>query len=762
MKNLFAGLFFVLSAALLSAQCPVIPAPTSYTSQKTQFELKETVLVNFGDVPVNIQQHLEHMLLENYGLKLINANDKIPQITFREVDPVDHNDFYSIEVREQTVSVDYTSEAYCFYAVNSLFQLIENSGKSYFIRSGKLIDYPKFSWRGLHLDVSRHFFTVDEVKRYIDLMAFYKFNTFHWHLTDDQGWRIEIKQFPKLTETGAWRDSTVNKHYTTVPRTYTVEKYGGFYTQEQIKNVIKYAADRYITVVPEIEMPGHARAALSAYPELSCTGKRQGAEGLWGVFDDIYCSKKETIDFNKAVLDEVAALFPSPYIHIGGDEAPKERWKKCPDCQRVIRENGLKDEHELQSYFIRQIDAHLTSKGKKLIGWDEILEGGLSPNASVMSWRGFEGGIEAVKQGHAVVMSPGSHCYFDHYQSSHPNEPIAFGGFTPIEKVYAFDPVPPGLSEQESELILGAQANLWTEYIPDMKQLEYMVYPRALALSQVLWSVNKPSYEDFQQVLVDKHLPLLERKGVNYSKAMFYPQLTIVPGEKQSSSLSYQFNKPQNKLSYFYSEEINGKRILLKDSKNKAIDSLPVAGNFAKSFEKYPSEQDYTAHLSVFDGKNFLNYATFTYHIHAGLGLPVKFITPPNKRYAGKELTLVDGVIGRIPWNSSEWIGFDTSRIVLEMDLQEKKTVKSLGLRFLDDESSWIHVPENVEVQHSTDGKKWVSLQQKTQVKTQLEIQQSCRYLRFIITSKTQIPDGKPGAGHVPWTFMDEIIVLIE
>jgi hexosaminidase len=356
-------------------------------------------------------------------------------------------------------------------------------------------DFPNFQWRGLHLDVSRHFFTVEEIKRFIDLMSYYKFNTFHWHLTDDQGWRIEIKKYPKLTEIGAWRDSTVDNHYTTVPRTYTKARYGGFYTQEQIKDVVAYAEAKYVTIVPEIEMPGHARAALAAYPEYSCTGKAQGVEGLWGIFDDIFCSKPASIQFLKDILDEVIPLFPGQYIHIGGDEAPKTRWHNCPKCQDIMKENHLKDEHELQSYFIRQMDAYVTAKGKKIIGWDEILEGGLSPNAAVMSWRGFDGGLEAAKQGHYVVMTPGSHCYFDHYQGKGKDEPLAIGGYTSLEKVFTFNPIPPDLGPEVSSYILGGQANIWTEYIPAFSKVEYMAYPRAIALSQALWCQEKPKFE---------------------------------------------------------------------------------------------------------------------------------------------------------------------------------------------------------------------------------------------------------------------------
>ncbi|MGV3631474.1 MAG: beta-N-acetylhexosaminidase [Bacteroidota bacterium] len=741
MKFLFLLLFLPLS---VMAQCPVIPAPASYTPRKLQFKFEDTTFVNFGKIPQNVQEHLQSLLLEDCGLTLQQASGRKPRISFQQTDSASHPDFYAIRVSPHYISIDYTSDASCFYAVNSLFQLIEEED---YINSCTLEDYPKFNWRGLHLDVSRHFFTVEEVKRYIDLMAFYKFNTFHWHLTDDQGWRIEIKQFPKLTAVGAWRDSTVNKHYTTVPRTYTVEKYGGFYTQEQVKEVVQYAADRYITVVPEIEMPGHARAALAAYPQLSCTGAQQGVEGLWGVFDDIYCSKKETIDFNKAVLDEVVALFPSPYIHIGGDEAPRERWKSCPDCQRMIQENGLKDEHELQSYFIRQIDAHLASKGKKLIGWDEILEGGLSPNAAVMSWRGFEGGIEAVKQGHAVVMSPGSHCYFDHYQSSAPGQPIAFGGFTPIEKVYEFTPVPPGLTEEQSKLILGGQANLWTEYIPNMKQLEYMVYPRALALSQVLWSVHKPSYQTFHQVLLEKQVGFLEKKDVNFSQSFLNPTFEVLKARK---GVKYKFSYPSKKIKFYNYIEYGDMALANEGSfSSKWVFNMNPArippGNCKLEIE--PNDID--------------SAQTLIYHffIHPGLGLSVTYITPPNKRYAGNELTLVDGVIGRLPWNSSEWVGFDTAVIRLEMDLEQTKAVKTLELRFLDDESSWIHLPESMDISISSNGKNWTVFSQEVKAVNQIAINQAARYICFKINTKTRIPDGKPGAGHVPWTFMDEIVL---
>ena len=524
-----------LTGCFSFGQSPIIPSPVVYKIGVGKMSIGNQFSINSDNLPAEIKDFLVQKLVDIYSIQTVVSTSG-RDLMFKKIANTPP-DFYSITIQDE-ILIQYSSPASCFYAVNSLLQLIEGEKESYYFTKAFVQDYPNFQWRGLHLDVSRHFFSVEEVKRFIDLMALYKFNTFHWHLTDDQGWRIEIKKYPKLTEIGAWRDSTVNGHYSATPRTYSVERYGGFYTQEQIKEVVAYASNRFITVVPEIEMPGHSRAALAAYPQYSCTGKQLEVPGLWGVFEEIFCAKEESIDFLKDVLTEVLTLFPSEYIHIGGDEAPKTRWKSCPRCQKVIRENGLKDVHELQSFFIQEIDEFLTSKGRKLIGWDEILEGGLSPNAAVMSWRGFEGGIEAAKQKHFAVMSPGSHCYFDHYQSKNPNEPTAIGGFTPLEKVYSFNPIPPGFSEQQAFFILGGQANLWTEYIPTMAQLEYMTYPRALALAQVLWCKQKPQFETFKKSFVDYHLTYLKRYNVNYSNALFYSQLTIF---KNKSGLKLQF-----------------------------------------------------------------------------------------------------------------------------------------------------------------------------------------------------------------------------
>jgi len=403
-----------------------------------------------------------------------------------------------------------------FYGAQSVLQLASASSKPVFVLpAAEIQDQPRFPYRGLHLDTSRHMFPVEFLKRYLDWMARYKLNTFHWHLTDDQGWRIEIKQYPRLTEIGSMRKETLVGH-SPQSTTYDGKPYGGFYTQEQIRDVVEYARDRFITVIPEIEMPGHSLAALAAYPELACTPGPFETATTWGVFKDVYCPKESTFQFLENVLTEVMDLFPSRYIHIGGDEVEKDRWKESPDAQAVIRREGLKDEGELQSYFIRRMEQFINSKGRRMIGWDEILEGGLAPDATVMSWRGEDGGIAAARQGHDVIMTPDKYLYFDHYQGDRAKEPLAIGGLVPLDKVYSYNPVPAALNAEERKHILGAQANVWTEYIADASQVEYMLFPRLFALAEVVWSPPAGrTYPDFLKRLPPQ-LARLRRQGVNY------------------------------------------------------------------------------------------------------------------------------------------------------------------------------------------------------------------------------------------------------
>jgi len=381
-------------------------------------------------------------------------------------------------------------------------------------------DVPRFQWRGAHLDAGRHFMPKEFVKKYIDLLALHKLNTFHWHLTDDQGWRLEIKKYPKLTEVGAWRPSTIvgRMNRDTTKATYDNVRHGGFYTQDDAREIVAYAAERHVNVVPEIEMPGHVRAATAAYPQLGLTEQALPVWTNWGVTPYILNADESTVAFMQDVLTEVLDIFPSKFIHVGGDEAAKDIWKTDPRIQARIKELGLKDEHELQSWFIKRMDQFLTAKGRRLIGWDEILEGGLAPGATVMSWRGIQGGIAAAQSGHDVVMAPGKWTYLDHAQSTDSSEPLSIGGFLPIDTVYSFEPVPAELDSAQARHVLGGQAQLWTEYIPTPKQAEYMAYPRLSALAEVLWSPKeRKDYADFRSRLA-VHLKRLDALDVNYRR----------------------------------------------------------------------------------------------------------------------------------------------------------------------------------------------------------------------------------------------------
>lgn len=424
---------------------------------------------------------------------------------------------YRLTITPKLILLQASGKAGAFYGLQTLLQLL-HSGNGRYVQAGEIEDQPRFSWRGMHLDVCRHFFTKNEVKRYLDYLALYKMNVFHWHLTEDQGWRFPMKQFPKLATVSAWRSGSMVGHYR--DQRYDSIRYGGIYTTEDIQEVVRYAAVRHITIVPEIEMPGHALAALAAYPELSCTGGPFEVGKTWGVFDDVYCAGNDSVfRFLEQVLDEVVRLFPGKYIHIGGDECPKTRWKTCAKCQKRMKDEGLKDEHELQSYFIRRIEAYLNKKGKQIIGWDEILEGGLAPNASVMSWRGTEGGIAAAKQKHEVVMTPGSPCYFDHYQHANKDqEPVAIGGLNTLQSVYSYEPVPTSLNETEKKYILGAQGNVWTEYINTFSQVEYMALPRMCALAEVLWSPVENRYYPHFAGRLRSQIKMLDHWKANYAR----------------------------------------------------------------------------------------------------------------------------------------------------------------------------------------------------------------------------------------------------
>lgn len=511
----------------------IVPKPVSVTEKPGMFVINSNtkILFNFSDEHnENIAAPVNFHISKFYGMNPLSLGTATKQqansiyISLTK-NPGIRPEGYLLEVGKSGVSIEATTPAGLFYAVQSLIQLMpsqEVKMDKIYLPFVDITDYPRFEWRGLHLDVCRHFMPKEFVLKYIDYMAIHKLNTFHFHLTEDQGWRIEIKRYPKLTEIGSKRKETIMGRGNETVKQYDGKPHGGFYTQEDIKEIVAYAAKRYVTVVPEIEMPGHALAALASYPELGCTGGPYEVATKWGVFKEVMCAGKEgTFEFLQNVMDEVLTLFPSKFIHIGGDECPKDSWKECPDCQQRIKELGLKDEHELQSWFITRMEKYLNAKGKDIIGWDEILEGGLAPNAAVMSWRGEAGGIAAAKERHKVVMSPGTHCYLDHFQGPKETQPLAIGGFTPLEKIYSYEPVPAELSAEEAKYIMGAQGNVWTEFMPNPAHVEYMVYPRAAALAEVVWTPRESrDYKNFMERM-EKMVLRYYSYGINFCRLEF-------------------------------------------------------------------------------------------------------------------------------------------------------------------------------------------------------------------------------------------------
>ncbi|MEN8156624.1 MAG: beta-N-acetylhexosaminidase [Bacteroidota bacterium] len=532
MKRLFHLTILVFLATTVMAQeISIIPRPAELSVKQGIFLLGEDCSLQFDaankDV-VRIAGFFNETLQNLYGFR-VEEHSKGNPVRFIIADRLSlGREGYLLKVKKRSIVITASEPAGLFYGMQSLKQLlpINMTDDALEIQCLDIQDQPRFPWRGNMLDVSRHFFPVSFIKKYIDILAMYKINTFQMHLTDNQGWRIEIKQYPLLTEKGAWREGTADEAWNQFagPAVEGKPKYGGFYSQEEIREIVQYANKRYITVVPEIEMPAHSRSAHDAYPaELSCTGKPclitsrpDSHPSQWDI--PLFCAgKEETFRFLENVLDEVMALFPSQYIHIGGDEAIKNKWDKCPDCNRRMQDEGLEDLDELQSYFIKRIEKFVNSRGRKIIGWDEILEGGLAPEATVMSWRGVEGGVEAARQHHHVIMSPTTHMYLDYYQSKDKeSEPFAAGNFLPVEKVYSYEPVPKELTEEEAVYILGVQTNLWTEFVPTTKHAEYMLLPRLQAQAEVAWTKKElKDYTNFEKRLENDY-QRLEKLGINF------------------------------------------------------------------------------------------------------------------------------------------------------------------------------------------------------------------------------------------------------
>jgi hexosaminidase len=531
MKKLFLGCLLLLAqlAHAQTATYAILPKPAKLIEQKGTFKLANNVVLVLDKENADVRRvatQLADRIAVATGTRPEIKTGKAsgPSIYFTSAKSEKLGaEGYGLNVTPKQITIKYAQPKGAFYGVQSLLQLLPTeifsptavTGVNWSVPCCTVEDQPRYAYRGLHLDVGRHFFPVSFIKKYIDLIALHKQNTFHWHLTEDQGWRIEIKKYSLLTQVGSQRKETMAGRYK--DNKYDGKPYGGFYTQDEVREVVKYAQDHFVTVIPEIEMPGHSMAILAGYPQFgSSTDKIVPVATKWGVFEDVLFPREETFAFLQDVLTEVMDLFPGQYIHIGGDECPKVQWKESRFCQDLMKKNGLKDEHELQSYFIQRIDKFITSKGRKIIGWDEILEGGLSPNATVMSWRGTEGGIAAARQKHDAIMTPGNFCYLDHYQTDPKGQPVAIGGFTPVEESYSYEPTPDSLNAEEAKHIIGVQGNVWTEYMRTPEYVEYMVWPRAIALAEVGWTAkNLKNVDDFKKRL-EVHKKRLDLLKVNY------------------------------------------------------------------------------------------------------------------------------------------------------------------------------------------------------------------------------------------------------
>jgi len=512
----------------VEADYPIIPLPKKMEMANGRFLIDKNTKIYAADSLQEEAGFLAEMLSTASGKSISQSSkeDKNAHGIFLNLDAnLQNEEGYKLNVTYDKIEISGKNPKGVFYGIQSLRMLMppkaeKEAVSDLSIPAVAIEDAPRYPYRGMHLDVGRHMFPVDFIKKYIDLLAMHKMNRFHWHLTEDQGWRIEIKKYPKLTEVGSVRKETmVKKNFD--PYKGDGEEYGGYYTQEEVKDIVAYAQKKHIVIIPEIEMPGHALAALAAYPELgNGTGPYEVAT-TWGVFDQIYAPKEKTFEFLEDVLSEVMDLFPSEYIHIGGDEAPKTEWKNSAQAQKVIKREGLENEHELQSYFIQRMEKFLNKNGRQIIGWDEILEGGLAPNATVMSWRGSQGGIDAAKQGHDVIMTPNTHLYFDYYQSKEEGEPFGIGGFIPVEKVYSLNPTPKELNAEEAKHILGAQGNIWTEYMKTTEHVEYMALPRMSALAEVDWTPqDKRDWENFK-LRLEQLRKRYDALGYNYAKHVF-------------------------------------------------------------------------------------------------------------------------------------------------------------------------------------------------------------------------------------------------
>lgn len=766
----------------------IIPRPAQLDPRAGEFVIDRatTILVPLAQPALKvIADSFANQINRSSGLSVTvrnegRVNNGLKSIQFLPIrDTTLGTEGYRIDATDKLVSVEASTPTGFFYAVQTLYQLLPPAVlalktlvpapalTTLILPACRIQDRPRYGYRGLHLDVGRHFFPVSFIKRYLDLMALHKFNNFHWHLTDDQGWRLEIRKYPKLTQVGANRRETIVGHYDDYdPQVFDGKPYGGFYTQDEVRDVVRYAATKHINVVPEIELPGHALAALAAYPELNCEPARPGLANAyqvatkWGVFTDVFCPTEKTFGFLQDVLTEVMALFPGKYIHIGGDECPKDAWRKSEFCQQLIKREGLTDENGLQTYFINRIDQFVTSKGRRIIGWDEILEGNssstrLSPNATVMSWRGTKGGLEAARQRHDVIMTPGQFCYLDHYQGDPALEPMGFGGILPLALVYGYNPTPAGLSPAEATHILGAQGNVWTEYIPTAEQAEYMVWPRAAALSEVVWTpLALKNYGDFARRL-PTHLERLTHLNVNFARTFFDPTLTAQPTPDGKVTVSMAMHP------------------LAPGDIRYTLDGSSPSGESLRYAQPLVLDKSATVRIAAFRGAQPLNQLAKVqteYLLSKATGKPYTLLSAPTTGRPDKNYSLTNSVVGGMGGYELANVVSFTHDFNAVVDLGQSQPVQGVRIGFVKYTARNMCLPRQVEIAVSDDGQ---TFRPVTTVKTNAAeggkraivrlpldfAPTTARYVRIMAQNVGTVPAGLRNPGKAAQLAVDEIEV---
>lgn len=758
-----AGMLWSCSCGIKEANYRVVPLPQQITdADGASFVLNDAVKIVYPQGNEKMQKNAD--FLAGYVKDMTGKTLAVEAGTGGENAIVlalglnaDNAEAYELKVDASSVTITGASEAGAFYGIQTLRKSLPVvTGCDVSLPAVEIKDYPRFGYRGIHLDVSRHFFPVDSIKKFVDLLALHNINRFHWHLSDDQGWRIEIKKRPELITLGANRKETVIGHNT---GKYDGQPYGGFFTQDEAKEIVAYARDRHITVIPEIDMPGHMQAALTAYPELGCTGGPYEVWTQWGVSDDVLCAGNDkTLGFIEDVLAEIVEIFPSEYIHVGGDECPKIRWKDCPKCQARIKALKIKPdskhsaEEKLQSFIIAHAEKFLNGHGRQIIGWDEILEGGLAPNATVMSWRGTEGGIEAAKQKHNAIMTPTSFMYFDYYQSKDVNnEPMAIGGYVPIEKVYGFEPVPASLTPEEQKYIIGVQANLWTEYIPTYSQVEYMEMPRIAALSEVQWTM--PEKKDFQNFLsrMPRLVSIYDVQGYNYAKHIFNVNASLIPNPKEGV-LDVVLSSIDHADIYY---TLDGTEPTTASKKYK--DTLKIKEDCKLNAVVIRP----TAKSDILKEEIVFNKASMK---------PITMNTQINKQYGFKgAITLIDGLRGNKNYKTGRWIAFYKNNMEAVIDMLEPTEISKAQIETCVEKGDWVFDARRFAIEVSEDGDTYKEIASesypamKADDKNGVYVHElaftpvKARYVKVIIEPEHSMPEWHGGKGNPAFVFVDEI-----